>query len=100
VGHARIGRDGLLGGLAVGGVVVLAAQPVVIDPGLVSDAGVKGGVVVPGARRAARSAPAPSAAGNHAAKGSTQMAGPPLDLPGAARAAAHPASRVNVGPAR
>jgi hypothetical protein len=67
-GHARIGCGGLLGGLPVSGVVVLAAQPVVINPGLVSDARVEGGVIVPGARSAARTGPAPPAAGNHGAK--------------------------------
>ncbi len=40
---------------------------------LVSNAGVKGGVIVSGARSAARSALAPSAAGNHAAQGSPQQ---------------------------
>lgn len=44
-GQVNKGREGgnrLLGGLAVGGEVVLSSQPVVIHPGLVRNAGVKG----------------------------------------------------------
>ncbi len=39
--HARVGRDDLLGGLAVGLVVVLAAEPVVVDPGRVGHADIE-----------------------------------------------------------
>jgi len=39
--HERVGRHELLGQLAVGGEVVLAAEPVVVDPGDMRDAGIE-----------------------------------------------------------
>jgi hypothetical protein len=41
--HPRVGGGRFLGRLPVGGKVVRAAQPVIVDPGLVRDADIKGG---------------------------------------------------------
>src|SRR5262249_57365978 len=46
-GDAGIGGDRRLGRLPVGGVVILAAQPVVVYPRLVRDAGVERRLIVP-----------------------------------------------------